>query len=63
MEGVDLFNFGSTGVSGSDVVTLAFGMRVKPAENMEVGVAWEFPVTTLEFVIKNRLTIDWIIRY
>ena len=48
---------------GKAVTFDAGGISIKPAENMEVGVAWEFPVTSLEFVIKNRLTIDWIIRY
>ena len=63
VEGIDLFNFGSTGVAGLDVVTLAFGMKFKPADNMEIGIAYEFPVTGRKFIMENRLTVDWIIRF
>ena len=63
VEGGDLFNLGSTGVAGNDIVTAAFGSKFKPAENMEVGAAFEFPVTKRRDVMRNRLTIDWIIRY
>lgn len=61
--GLDLFNFGSTGVAGNDVVTGAFGFKYKPSGNLELGVAWEVPVSGRHDVIDNRLTVDCIVRY
>ena len=63
VEGGDLFNLGSTGVSGNDIVTGAFGVKYKPSNKMEVGVAWEFPLTDRRDVLDNRLTVDCIFRY
>ncbi len=61
--GLDVFNFGSTGVAGNDVVTGAFGFKYKPSGNLELGVAWEVPVSNRHDVIDNRLTFDCILRY
>jgi len=63
IEGLDLFNLGSPGVAGNDIVTSAVGMKLKPNGNNELGVAFEFPLTAREDIIDNRLTVDWIIRY
>lgn len=63
VEGVDLFNFGSTGVSGNDIVTGAFGFKIKPTPWQEIGVAWEVPLTERRDILENRLTADWIVRY
>lgn len=63
IQGGDLFNFGSTGVAGSDIVTAAFGLKWKPTELQEVGVAWEVPVTETRGVLNNRITADYILRY
>jgi hypothetical protein len=63
VEGGDLFNFGSTGVAGNDIVTGAFGVKYKPSANMEIGVAWELPLTERRDVLENRLAFDWILRY
>lgn len=63
VEGGDLFNFGSTGVTGNDIVTAAIGAKIKPGPNQEIGVAWELPVTKREDVLDNRFTVDWIVRY
>lgn len=63
VEGGDLFNFGSTGVAGNDIVTGAFGIKFKPGERSEIGIAWELPLTAREDVLDNRLTVDWILRY
>ena len=63
VEGGDLFNFGSTGVAGNDIVTGAIGAKAKPRPWTEVGIAWEFPLTDRRDVLDNRLTADWIIRY
>jgi hypothetical protein len=63
VEGGDLFNFGSTNVTGNDIVTTAVGAKFKPSAHQEIGLAWEFPVTERRDVLDNRLTFDWIIRY
>lgn len=63
VEGIDLWNFGSTGVAGLDLVTLAPGLKWKPTDLSEVGIAWEFPVGPRKFILQNRLTVDFIVRY
>lgn len=63
VEGGDLFNLGSTGVAGNDIVTGAVGIKLKPSAGMELGVAWEAPLTSRRDVLDNRLTVDWIFRY
>jgi hypothetical protein len=63
IEGLDVFNFGSTGVAGNDIVTGAFGLKLKPNRKTEIGVAWEVPLTDRRDIIDNRLTADLILRY
>jgi hypothetical protein len=63
LEGGDLFNLGSVGVAGNDIVTGAFGGKYKPSGNLELGIAWENPLTDRRDVLKNRLTVDCILRY
>ena len=63
VEGGDLFNFGSTGVAGNNIVTGAFGLKYKPSGHTELGVAWELPLTERRDVLENRITFDWILRY
>lgn len=63
VSGGDLFNFGSTGIAGNDIVTGAFGLKYKPNRRTEIGVAWENPLTERRDVLENRLTVDLIMRY
>jgi len=63
VEGGDLYNFGSVGVAGNDIVTNAVGVKYKHSEHSELGVAYEYPLTDRRDVLENRLTVDWIIRY
>lgn len=63
VEGGDLFNLGSTGVTGNDIVTGAFGLKLKPSRHTEIGAAWEVPLTERRDVLDNRLTFDFILRY
>lgn len=63
IDGGDLFNLGSGNVAGNDIVTGAFGGKVKPNDSTEIGVAWEFPLTDRRDVMENRLTVDLILRY
>ena len=63
VEGGDLFNLGAAGVSGNDIVTGALGLKYKPVNNMELGLAWELPLTDRRDVLHDRITFDCIIRY
>jgi hypothetical protein len=63
LEGGDLFNFGSPGVEGNNLVTNAYGLKFKPRSNIESGVAFEFPLTERRGVLDNRLTADLIVRF
>lgn len=63
VEGGDLFNFGSDGVAGNDIVTGAFGAKYKPNRKTELGIAWENPLTERRDVLDSRLTVDLILRY
>lgn len=63
IQGGDLFNFGSTGVAGSNIVTGAFGLKFKPTQLQEIGVAYELPCSSTHGVLSNRLTVDYILRY
>jgi len=62
-EGRDLFNFGSEGVSGIGTLTIAPGVRYKFTENMQAGIAFEFPLVSAKDLVEFRMTIDFILRY
>jgi hypothetical protein len=63
-EGEDLINFGSTHVSGNDVVTLAGGVRFKiVGEAVQAGIVFEAPVTKRHDIMDYRVTADLIFRY
>jgi hypothetical protein len=62
-EGADLFNLGSSRVAGTNVATLGVGTRYKPNCHREYGVAYEFPVTTQQGVMSNRIYVDAIFRF
>jgi len=61
--GLDLFNLGSSGVAGQNIVTGAVGAKYKLSALNEIGIAWEAPLTTNRDVIASRLTADLILRY
>lgn len=63
VEGGDLFNLGSMEVGGNDIVTAAWGLKYKPHEQMEIGIAYEWPMTNRQDLLENRLTTDLILRY
>jgi hypothetical protein len=63
IEGGDLINLGSTGVTDKDIVTGALGLKLKPSKHMEIGLAWEIPLTDERDLIEDRFTFDWIFRY
>jgi hypothetical protein len=62
-EGRDLFNFGSTNVSGNDNLTLATGFRYKFSEAIQAGLATEWSIVGRRDLLDFRLTADLIFRY
>ncbi len=62
-EGLDLINFGSTGVSGRDYLSMAVGARYKFSERFQTGLAFEFPLTDPHDLLDYRLNLDVIFRW
>jgi len=62
-EGLDLINFGSTGVSGRDYLSMAVGGRYKFSENFQTGLAFEFPLTSPHDLLDYRVNLDVIFRW
>lgn len=62
-EGDGLINFGTNGMGGADLLTLAFGARIQPVFWFSMGAAYEFPVSPREDLIQHRLIVDVIFRY
>lgn len=62
-EGQDLINFGSTGVSGRDYLSMAVGARYKFSERFQTGLAYEFPLTSPHDLLDYRVTFDMIFRW
>ena len=61
--GMDLFNLGSVDIAGENTVTGAYGVKYKPAPNMEIGLAYEIPYSHRRDILQNRFTLDFIVRY
>lgn len=61
--GQDLFNLPFSDVEGRNLLTQSVGVKLKPQDNVEVGVAYEFPVSDFRDVIDSRLTVDMIYRF
>jgi len=58
-----LINLGTTGVANNSLVTLAVGGKIKPGPHLELGCAWEFPLTNRKDFLDDRLLVDLILRY
>lgn len=63
VEGLDLANFGSTDVTGNNIVTWAAGGKFKTARNSELGAAYEIPISGRRDIMGNRVTAHWAIRF
>lgn len=63
VEGVDLANFGAIGVTGNNIVTWAYGLKLKPNRNHELGCAYEIPVSGRRDIFGPRVTVDYIRRF
>lgn len=62
-EGGDLFNLGSTSVTGNDIVTAGIGAKKRFGQMHEIGVGYEVPVTERKDLLQSRIYVDLILRY
>ncbi len=62
-EGDGLINFGTSGVAGNDLVTVAVGLKAILNRHMDIGVAYETPISTRQDLIENRVLAELIFRY
>ena len=64
-EGSDLLNFGAANSGQNrDLVTAALGFRSRLTESMDLGVAYEIPLTPEdEGIIEDRLTVDLVWKF
>lgn len=63
VEGGDIINLGSSQVAGNTVVTTAVGGAYKFSESLIFSAAWEFPITSREDLLDNRVTATMTWRY
>jgi len=61
-EGFDLVDIGSSEAFGESVVTTALGLRYRILDDLDVGVAGEFPLTSDSGIFGWRMTTDLIWR-
>ena len=57
-EGFDLINFGSSKAAGQTQAAFGGGFRSRLLDNLDVGVAYEFGVTSQEDIFRDRVTVD-----
>ncbi len=62
-EGGDLINLGSNDVKGNTVVTGALGARFRLRKNLQLGVAYEIPLTSREDLLDDRVTLDAVFSF
>ncbi|MGB0775527.1 MAG: transporter, partial [Akkermansiaceae bacterium] len=62
-EGGDLVNFGASDPN-SNIVTAAVGLRYKLNNRVDLGIAYEFPLTDEEDnLMENRITLDMVVTF
>jgi hypothetical protein len=62
-EGDGLINLGTTGVAGNDLVTFAVGLKVHCGPHLDLGTAYEVPLSNRQDLLGNRLLAELILRY
>lgn len=63
VEGFDLFNFGSTEAKGFTQAVAGVGFRSRLLSCLDLGFAYEFPITGPEGLFGDRFTVDFIWRF
>ncbi len=54
-EGLDVANLGSTGVSGTTVLSLAVGGRIPLGDHVSFGAYYEFPISSRKGIFEQRI--------
>jgi opacity protein-like surface antigen len=63
-EGGDLINFGASNASSTDLVTIGAGFRYRLTDNIDLGAAYEIPLTEEEEnLMESRITLDCSIHF
>ncbi len=62
-EGDGLLNLGTSSVAGNDLVTIAIGLKAIVNKNLDVGVAYETPISNRKDLIDHRILAEAILRY
>ena len=63
VEGFDLFNFGSSEAEGFTQAVAGVGFRSRLMEDLDLGFAYEFPISKSEGLFGDRFTVDLIWRF
>ncbi len=63
VEGFDLINFGSSEANGFTQLVTGVGFRSRILESLDVGFAYEFPITSPRGLFGDRFTVDLIWRF
>ena len=61
--GLDVLNIPNGNAAGTNVVTAMTGVKWKPSAHCEIGSGFEFALTDRTDILRNRLYIDFIVRY
>ena len=62
-EGGDLINLGAANVAGNSVITSALGARYRLNDSFTFGLAYEWPITSREDIIDDRITFDVLLGF
>lgn len=62
-EGDSILNLGTSGVAGNDLITAAIGIKAILCAGIDMGIAWEFPLTGRHDLLNNRILAEVIFRY
>src|SRR5262249_4261289 len=62
-EGDGLLNLGTSGVAGNNLVTSAVGLKAIVNKHLDVGTAYEFPLSNRKDLIDSRILVEMIFRY
>ncbi len=57
-EGVDVVNLGNPGVAGNDYVTMAWGVRIPFRTGLNLGFAYERPLSNTRDITEQRVTVN-----
>jgi len=63
VDGLDYTDIGSQDVKGADWITGALGVRYRLSQGVDLGLAYERPLTQRDDIFEDRVTADAVIRF